>query len=204
MEFKKTLKRLKPYNKLILLSVLLSLIFGITLFITKQNVLFVSIGSILPLLSAFIQILLLEREFAVLLSVSIILLSVTYYTSVSYFKKSLQALNNFNKTSSASFNLFIVLLSIITFLTIIGAQYSMVVKHNIDKKTAPRGVIGKTGDRGENGDIANNILDEETIIIKAMKLYSEKVLKIALRQRYQNKEFPETNTYLWYIFIIFI
>jgi len=201
MDIKKTIRRLKPYKNTLLISLLLSGIIGLALFLLKKDKSMIFIGSLLPMLSSLFQILFLEREFASLITFSLILLSILYYSSFKFFKKALVAIINFKKERGASYNVFILLLILGTFITIITTQYSLIVKYRIDKKEAQRGNQGRVGERGDIGAKATNLTSEIDIINQSMDQYSEKVFKIALRQRYPNKEFPENNTYFNNIFM---
>ena len=201
MDIKKTIRCLKPYKTMLFMSFLLSGIIGITLFLLKKPKSTIIIGSLLPLLSSLFQILFLEREFATLVTTILILFSVLYYTSLNFFKKSLVAISNFKKERGASYNVFILLLVIATFISIIATQYSLVVKYRIDKKEAPIGAQGRVGERGEIGDKAENLTTETAIIKQSINKYTETIFKVALRQVYPNKEFPENKTYFKNVFM---
>jgi hypothetical protein len=195
MDTKKTIRRLKPYKNMLIVTLLVSGVIGLALFLQKKSKGVILIGSLLPLLSALFQILFLEREFATLLSLSLILLSIIYYTSFQLFSKSLTAIKNLHKGRASSYNTFIILLAFVSFVTISGLQYSFVVKYRIDKKQALRGVSGRIGERGEQGSLAINITDEKIIIYQNSSKYAENIFVVALRQRYPEKQFTETKKY---------
>lgn len=195
MDIKKNIRRLKPYKAILFVSFLLSGIIGLALFLLKKDRSMIIIGSLLPLLSSLFQILFLEREFASILTFSLIILSVTYYSSFKFFKKALIAITNFKKQRGPSYNLFIVLLALITFISIITTQYSLIVKYRIDKKEAQPGNIGRKGEIGDVGDNSINLISEPDIINQAIDKYAETLLRIALRQKNPNKHYSENNTY---------
>lgn len=195
MDTKKTIRRLKPYKNMLLVTLLVSGVIGLALFLQKKSKGVILIGSLLPFLSAIFQILFLEREFATLLSLSLILLSVIYYTSFQLFNKSLTAIKNLHKARASSYNTFIILLAFVSFVTIIGLQYSFIVKYRIDKKQVLQGVRGRTGERGKQGPSAINITDEKLLIYQNASKYTEDIFLVALRQRNPNKQFTETKTY---------
>lgn len=195
MDTKKTIRRLKPYKNMLLVTLLVSGIIGLALFLQQKSKGIILIGSLLPFLSALFQILFLEREFATLLSLSLILLSVVYYTSFQLFNKSLLAIKNLHKGRASSYNTFIILLAFVSFVTIIGLQYSFVVKYRIDKKQALQGIRGRKGVRGEQGPSAINITDEKVIVYQHASKYAENIFVVALRQRYPDKQFTETKKY---------
>lgn len=195
MDTKKTIRRLKPYKNMLIVTILLSGIIGLALFFQQKSKGVIVIGSLLPILSALFQILFLEREYATILSFSLILLSVIYYTSFQLFNKSLTAIKNLHKGRASSYNTFIILLAFVSFVTIIGLQYSFIVKYRIDKKQALQGVRGKIGERGEQGPSAINLSDEKLIIYQNASKYAENIFVVALRQRYPEKQFTETKKY---------
>lgn len=188
-------RRLKPYKRMVLFSLALSIILGLAMFLLKQGKTLIVISTLIPLLSTLFQILFLEREFATLLSVSLILLSIIYYTSFTFFKKSLVAIRNLQKSRASSYNVFIVLLGIVSFVTILGLQYSMIVKYKIDKKKGRQGLQGKVGSRGNRGDIAINEQNELTILQQSMEKYSQQIFLVGLRQRYPDNKWSENTDY---------
>lgn len=195
MDIKKTVRRLKPYKNMLLISLLLSGVIGISLFLLKKDKSMIFVGSLLPMLSSLFQILFLEREFASLITFTLILLSLIYYSSFNFFKKALIAITNFNKERGASYNVFIILLVLGTLISIITTQYSLVVKYRIDKKEAQRGNQGRVGERGDIGAKAENLTSESDIINQTMDQYSENILKIAIEQRFPDKYIDHSKTY---------
>lgn len=201
MDTKRIIRRLAPYKMMLFISFLFSGIIGVSLFLLNKAKSMIIIGSLLPMLSSLFQILFLEREFSTLLTTLLILLSVLYYSSYKFFKKSLVAITNFKKERGASYNVFILLLIIATFISIITTQYSLIVKYRIDKKEAPIGAQGRVGERGVMGIKAKNLTSEQDIIRQSINRYREYIFKIALRQRYPTKKFPDDKIFFKNVFM---
>ena len=87
MDTRTIIRRLKPYKNMLLFSLAISAIIGIAMFLLKKDNEVIVVSTLLPILSSIFQILFLEREFAILLSICLILLSVIYYTSFQFFNK---------------------------------------------------------------------------------------------------------------------
>ena len=123
MDTRTIIRRLKPYKNMLLFSLAISAIIGIAMFLLKKDNEVIVVSTLLPILSSIFQILFLEREFAILLSICLILLSVIYYTSFQFFNKSLLTIKTLQKNRNSSYNVFIILLAFISFITIISIQY---------------------------------------------------------------------------------
>ena len=123
MDTRTIIRRLKPYKNMLLFSLAISAIIGIAMFLLKKDNEVIVVSTLLPILSSIFQILFLEREFAILLSICLILLSVIYYTSFQFFNKSLLTIKTLQKNRNSSYNVFIILLAFISFITIISILY---------------------------------------------------------------------------------
>lgn len=188
---------LKFYKFNLGVSSIISLFIGALLYFLKANQIgFILSMALSPIIFTSIYILYLERLFAPLLSVLLILISFLFYASSHYFSKSITALYNFDKSSAPAHQYFIIILTLITFFTIIASIYTTIVKHYIDNKKALTGRQGKIGPRGEIGKKGDNNHSTEDIIIQQLKPYAESIFKLALKQQTPNTFVDENKTYL--------